>query len=54
MNHLPSEEQAQKCLVAPIEEKDKHDDIMLGRTKCYDIVTKVGDPELFNIYFGPL
>ncbi|XP_032234858.2 ankyrin repeat and KH domain-containing protein 1 isoform X2 [Nematostella vectensis] len=40
VNHLPSEEQCQKCLVAPIEDKDRHEEVMLGRTKCYDLVTK--------------
>ena len=42
VNHLPSEDQCQKCLVAPVDDKEKYDDIMLGRTKCYDLVTKVG------------
>lgn len=42
VNHLPSEDQCQKCLVAPVDDKEKHDDMMLGRTKCYDLVTKVG------------
>ena len=42
VNHLPSEDQCQKCLVAPVDDKEKHDDVMLGRTKCYDLVTKVG------------
>jgi len=41
VNHLPSEDQCQKCLVAPVDDKEKHDDMMLGRTKCYDLVTKV-------------
>ncbi|XP_027047638.1 ankyrin repeat domain-containing protein 17-like isoform X3 [Pocillopora damicornis] len=40
VNHLPSEDQCQKCLVAPVDDKEKHDDMMLGRTKCYDLVTK--------------
>ena len=41
VNHLPSEDLCQKCLVAPVDDKEKHDDMMLGRTKCYDLVTKV-------------
>ena len=41
VNHLPSEDQCQKCLVAPVDDKEKHDDMMLGRTKCYDLVKKV-------------
>ena len=41
-NHLPSEDQCQKSLVAPVDDKGKFDEIMLGRTKCYDVVTKVG------------
>ena len=41
VSHLPSEDQCQKCLVAPVDDKEKYDDIMLGRTKCYDLVTKV-------------
>ncbi|PFX24058.1 Ankyrin repeat and KH domain-containing protein 1 [Stylophora pistillata] len=40
VNHLPSEDQCQKCLVAPVDDKEKHDDMMLGRTKCYDLVKK--------------
>lgn len=40
-NHLPSEDQCQKSLVAPVDDKAKFDEIMLGRTKCYDVVTKV-------------
>lgn len=40
VSHLPSEDQCQKCLVAPVDDKEKYDDIMLGRTKCYDLVTK--------------
>jgi len=39
-NHLPSEDQCQKSLVAPVDDKGKFDEIMLGRTKCYDVVTK--------------
>ena len=45
VNHLPSEDQCQKCLVAPVDDKEKHDDMMLGRTKCYDLVTKVSCKE---------
>lgn len=41
VDHLPSEEQCQKCLVAPIEDKERHDELMLGRTKCYDLILKV-------------
>lgn len=41
-NHLPSEDQCQKSLVAPVDDKGKFEDIMLGRTKCYDVITKVG------------
>lgn len=45
VDHLPSEEQCQKCLVAPIEDKERHDELMLGRTKCYDLISKVSEKE---------
>ena len=51
--HLPSEELCQKYLVAPIEDKDRHDELMLGRTKCYDLVTKVGLTDKTNLHCSP-
>ena len=48
VNHLPSEELCQKCLVAPVDDKDKHEDMMIGRTKCYDLVTKVSHSAMAN------
>ena len=39
--HVPSDEQCQKCITAPWEEKDNERDLLYLRTMCYEMIKKV-------------
>lgn len=39
--HVPSEEQCQKCITAPLEEKDNERDLLYLRSICYEMIKKV-------------